>query len=172
MPSGIYPVPKFRPGPHPRVRGRPNLAVGALTGMRRKRLDEELARGADPGTSAELTFRAAQLRSPRERSQRANALIEAVGNARGPNLGAYRMKNRRRDDAIGESADDLLALASRLRDDRLVAVKGAAMTARLVSDNASPLHRADAEELRQAIHTARIALDDAGPASGHVAAAA
>jgi hypothetical protein len=34
------------------------------------------------------------------------------------------------------------------------------MTARLVGDKASPLHRADVEDLRRAIHTARAALDD------------
>jgi hypothetical protein len=168
MPSGVFPVPKFRPS----VRGRPSLAVLARTRLGRKRLDERLAGGADPGMSAELGLRAAQLRSSSERSRLANALVEAVGNARGPNLGAYRMKNRRRDDAIRERADDLLALAVRLRDGRPVAVRGAAMTARLVSDPASPLHRADAENLRQAIQAARAALDDETWAGGEVKAAA
>jgi len=172
MPSGIYPAPKFRASPRSRVRARPSLAVRARTRLGRKRLDEQLASGADPGTSAELQLRAAQLRSSSERSRLANALVEAVGNARGPNLGAYRMKNRRRDDAIRECADDLLALAVRLRDGRTVAVRGAAMTARLISDPASALHRADAEELRQAIQAARAALDDRTRAGSEVKAAA
>jgi hypothetical protein len=172
MPSGIFPVPKFRPSPDAPVRGRPSLAVRARTRLRRKRLDEDLARGAAPDTSGELALRAAQLRSPSERSRLANALVEAVGNARGPNLGAFRMKSRRRDAVIQEYADDLLALALRLRDDRPVAVKGTAMTALLVSDKASPLRRADAEDLRLAIPAARAALDDAGPASSDLAAAA
>jgi hypothetical protein len=172
MPSGVFPVPKFRPSADPRVRGRPSLAVRARTRLGRKRLDERLARGADPGMSAELGWRAAQLRSSSERSRLANALVEAVGTARGPNLGAYRMKNRRRDDAIRERADDLLALAVRLRDGRTVAVRGAAMTARLISDPASPLHRADAEELRQAIQAAHAALDDETWAGSEVKAAA
>ncbi len=172
MPSGVFPVTKFRPRPRTRMLGRPSLAVRARTRLRRKRLDEHLARGADPGASAELALRAAQLRSPSERSRLANALVEAVGNALGPNLGAYRTKNRRRDDAIRECADEVLALALRLRDDRPVAVKGAAMTALLVSDKTSPLRRADAEDLRPAIHAARAALDDAGPANSDLAAAA
>jgi hypothetical protein len=172
MPSGIYPVPKFRASPRSRVRARPSLAVRARTRLGRKQLDERLASGADPGTSAELQLRAAQLRSSGERSGLANALVEAVGNARGPNLGAYRMKNRRRDDAIRECADDLLALAVRLGDGRTVAVRGAAMTARLISDPASPLRRADAEDLRQAIQAARAALDDRTRAGSEVKAAA
>jgi len=172
MPSGIFPVDGFRPSPHSHVRRRPRLALRARTGLRRKRLDEDLARGAAPDTSAELELRAAQLRSRSERSRLANALVDAVGNARGPNLGAYRMKNRRRDDAIRKCADDLLALAVRLRDDRTIAVRGAAMTARLVSDQASPLHRADAEDLRQAIQAARAALDGRTWANSEVKAAA
>jgi hypothetical protein len=172
MPSGVFPVPRFRLRPRARVRGRPRLAVRARTRLSRKRLDEDLARGATPGGSAELALRAAQLRSTSERSRLANALVEAVGNARGPNLGAYRMKNRRRDDATRECADDLLALALRLRDDRTIAVRGAAMTARLVGDKASPLHRADAEDLRKAIHAAHAALDDTGSTSSDEKAAA
>jgi hypothetical protein len=172
MPNGIFPVPKSRPSANPRVRERPSLVVRARTRLGRNRLDEQLSGGADPGMSPELGWRAAQLRSSSERSRLANALVEAVGNARRPNLGAYRMKSRRRDDAIQECADDLLALAVRLRDGRTVAVRGAAMTARLISDPASPLHRADANDLRQAIHASRAALDDETWAGGEVKAAA
>jgi hypothetical protein len=172
MPSASSPFPSSAPAPTARVRRQPTLAVRARTRLRRKRLDEQLARGADPGTSAELGLRAAQLRSPRERSRLANALVEAIGTARRPNLGAFRMKIRRRDDAIRECADELLALSVRLRDVRPVAVKGAAMTARLVSDKGSPLHRADAQDLRQAIRAARGELDDTRPASRDLAAAA
>jgi hypothetical protein len=172
MPSGIFPVPRFRLRPRARVRGGPRLAVRARTRLSRKRLDEDLARGVAPDASAELALRAAQLRSTSGRSRLANALVEAVGNARGPNLGAYRMKNRRRDDAIRECGDDLLALAVRLRDEATIAVRGPAMTARLVGDKASPLHRADARDLRRAIHAARAALDDTGSATSDAKVAA
>ena len=172
MPSGIFPVPNFRPAPDDSPPGRPSPAVRARTRLKRNRLDEQLARGAAPDTSAEVALRAMQLVSSRERSRLANALVEALGDARGPNLGPFRIKSSGRDAAIRECADDLLTLIARLRDDRPVAVKGAAMTARLVSNQAGPLHRADAEDLRLAIQAAHAALDDTGRARSDVAAAA
>ena len=52
MPSGVFPVPKFRPAPD---RGdRMSLAVRLLTRFRRNRLDDELAQGGDPSASADL----------------------------------------------------------------------------------------------------------------------
>jgi hypothetical protein len=69
-------------------------------------------------------------------------------------------------------ADDLLAVVGRLRDDRPVGVRGAAMTARLVSDGASPLHRNGGQDLQDAIRAARLALDATGPATQDLATAA
>ena len=94
MPSRVFPVPKFRSEPRRTVVKRPSLAVRIRTRWRRSRLDDELARGTVPAYSAELTLRAAQLRSPAERSRLANALVEALGAARGPNLGAFTKKAR------------------------------------------------------------------------------
>jgi hypothetical protein len=142
------------------------VAARLRAGFRRNRLDAELAQGGDPSASAEVTFRATQLRSPGERARLANSLIKAVGMARGPNLGAFTRKARRRDAAIRQSADDLLALALRLRDDQPIEVKGAAMTVRLVNDRASALHRGPAHELQAATRAARLALDTT-PASAH-----
>jgi hypothetical protein len=159
VPSGVFPVPEFRSA-SPRGE-RKSLAVRLRTRFRRDRLDAELARGGDPSASAEHMLRASQLRSPVERARLANALIEALGRARGPNLGAFTRKAQRRDAAIRQSADDLLALALRVRDDRPTEVEGAAMTARLVSDRASALHRGPAHELQAAARAARVALDSA-----------
>jgi hypothetical protein len=103
-----------------------------------------------------------ELRSPAERARLANALVAALGDARGANLGAFRLKTRRRHEAIRKSADDLLALVLRLRDDQPISVRGAAMSARLLSDGASPLHRDSAHDLQHAIRTARFALDADG----------
>jgi hypothetical protein len=161
VPNGVFPVPKFRPTPSS-VGRRPSLAARVRTRWSRDRLDHELAHGADPDTSTDLGLRAAQLRSPAERARLANALVEALGDARGPNLGAFRLKTRRQHAAIRESADDLLALVLRLRDDQRISVRGAAMTARLLSDGASPLHRDSGKDLRQAIRAARFALDACG----------
>ena len=164
MPSGVFPVPKFRPAPD---RGdRMSLAVRLRTRFRRSRLDAELAQGRDPSASDELMFRAIQLRSPGERARLANSLIKALGSARGPNLGAFTPRAQRRDAAIRQTADDLLALARRMRDDRPIDVEGAAMTARLVDDRASELHRGQAHELQAAVQAARLALDST-TASAH-----
>ena len=171
MPSGIFPVPKFRSTPSS-VRSRPSLAVRVRTRWRRDRLDEELARGADPAATVELGLRAAQLHSPAGRTRLANALVETLGDARGPNLGAFTTKARRRHAAIRECADDLMALILRLRDDQPISVRGAAMTARLLSDGASPLHSDSGQDLQRAIRAARVALDATGAATQDLATAA
>ena len=165
MPSGIFPVPKSHPTPPRGVGTRPGLVVRMRTRWLRNRLDDELARGADPAASAELRLRASQLRSPAERSRLANATVEAVGDARGPNLGAFTLKARRQHAAIRESADDLMALVARLRDDQPASVRGAAMTSRLVGNRASPLHRDGEQGLQQAIRAALVALDAIRPAT-------
>ena len=159
MPNGIFPVPELHSQSRRVVRDRPNLAVRLRTRWRRDRLDDELARGTDPSVSPELGLRAAQLRSPAERARLANALVEALGDARGPNLGAFRIKARQQHGVIRDYADDLLALVLRLRDDRPIDVRGAAMTARLVNNGASPLHRESGQDLQDAILAARVALD-------------
>lgn len=169
MPSRI---PTFTPSADAAVPGRPGLASRARTRLRRNRLDTELARGADPVASADLGVRAAQLVSAAGRSSLANALVKALGEARGPNLGAFTLKARRRHEAIPESADDVQELVSRLRDDRPIAVRGAAMAALLVNDRASPLHRDSAQELQHAIRAARVALDATSQAGADLAAAA
>ena len=171
MPSVIFPLPKFRPAPV-HVRPRPTLAVRIQTRWRRNCLDEELANGADPATSAELSLRAVQLRSPAERGRLANALVETLGDARGPNLGTFTVKARRQHAAIREYADDLLALVLRLRDDQPVDVRGAAMAALLVHDRASSLHRNPGQDLQQEIRAARLALDATSSTTHDLVAAA
>jgi hypothetical protein len=163
VPSGIYPVPEFRSIPRRGVVTSPGLAVRMRTRLSRNRRDGELARGADPAASAELRLRAAQLRSTAERSRLANAMVEALGDARRPNLGAFRLKTRRQHDVIRESADELMALVGRLRDDQPVSGRGAAMASRLVGDKASPLHRDGEQDLQQAIRAAIVALDTTAP---------
>ena len=172
MPNGIYPVPKFRSIPGRSVRTGPSLAVRIRTCRRRNRLDDELAHGADPATNAELSLRAAQLRSPAERCRLANALVRALGDARRPNLEPYTAKARWQRVEVLKYADDLLALVRRLRDGQPVDVRGAAMTARLVSDGASPLHHNGAQDPQHAIRAARLALDATGPATKDLATAA
>jgi hypothetical protein len=170
VPPGIFPVPKFRQIDSDPTR--PSLALRVRTRVQRNRLDIELARGVDPSASAELGLRAAQLRSASGRRELANALVETVGDARGANLGAFRMKTRRQHAAIREVADDVLALVTRLREGEPIDVRGAAMTARLLNDGASPLHQGSGQDLRHAIRTAWVALSSTRRATEDLARAA
>jgi hypothetical protein len=73
---------------------------------------------------------------------------------------------------VRDCADDLLALVLRLRDDQPIAIQGAAMTARLLSDGASPLYRTGGQDLQHALQAARLALDPGIPARQELASAA
>jgi hypothetical protein len=167
MPNGIFPVPEFHPTPS---RSGPSLAVRGWTRLRRNRLDQELALGADRAASAALGLRAAQLRSRKERVRLANALVETLGDARRGEPVTIRVRPQRAE--VRASADELLALVLRLRDDHPVDVRGAAMTARLVSDGASPLRRTGDVDLHHAIRAAHMALDGPAQAAHELATAA
>jgi hypothetical protein len=172
MPNGVFPVPEFRPTPERAGGTHPSLATRVVASLARSRLDEELARGTDPTASSELALRAAQLRSREERSRLANSLVEALGDARGPNLGAFGRRTRQRHAAIRESADELLALVLRLREAEPIAVRGAAMTARLVGGPSSPLRYGDGRGLHYAIRAAQVALGAPDRGTHDLAAAA
>ena len=123
---------------------------------KRDQLDDELAGGADPRASAELSERASQLRSEPVRTRLANTLVDPLvaGRARGPlTIGA-----RLRRAALERTLDELIPLVERLCDGRPIEVRGAAMTARLVSDTRGPLYRRG--DLRYALRAARMALDE------------
>jgi hypothetical protein len=137
-----------------------SLGTHLSIGLRRTRLDRELAQGADPRTRAELARRGEQLRSPEERAQIANALVEAVGDARRNEPATLLPRPHRAD--VREAADELLALALRLRDEQPVGVRGAAIAAWLARDRSSPLHRYDRGSLHEAVEAAMVALDDTG----------
>ena len=66
----------------------------------------------------------------------------------------------------------MLGFVLRLRDDRPVDVRGAAMTARLVSDRAGPLRRPGDVDLHDAIRTAHMALDTPAQSASELATAA
>ena len=167
MPNAIFPVPEFHPAPS---RSAPSLAVRVWTRLRRNRLDQELALGADPGGSASLDHRAAQLQSRGERARLANALVETLGDARRGEPVTVRVRPQR--SVVRDYADDLLGLVLRLRDDRPVDVRGAAMTARLVSDRAAPLRRPGEVDLHDAIRDAHTALNTPAQTTRELATAA
>jgi hypothetical protein len=168
VPNGIFPVPQFQPHPSPG----PALGLLLRTRWSQNRLDRELAAGADPASTRELTLRAAQLQSRAVRSKLANAIVELLGRAHEPNLGRFTVAGERQDALIREYADNLRALVARLRDDRPIDVQGAAMTARLVNDRSSALYRAGDQGLGSAVLSARLALDRSKPVQQDLASAA
>jgi hypothetical protein len=130
---------------------------------RRARLDADLAAGSDPATSSRHELRAAQLGSPELRSQLANRLVAAVGSARRQGQELISARRRRAREEVFHRADDLLALAARLRDAEPLPVRGLAMIARLVEDRRSPLYRAGDEDLGDALRSAHDALGGRAP---------
>ena len=167
MPNGVFPVPEFRSTPTHATRVRRSYTAR----WRGSRLDQELARGADPATSPELERRAAELRSPEERARIANRIVTFVGDAR-RRMGAFRIETRIRQDAVHYSADDLAELVLRLRDRGPISVRGAAMAALLVDSRQSPLRRGTGDGLRYAVRAARVALDTPQPVANDLATAA
>jgi len=155
MPNGVFPVPAFKTVP-PR-QAAPGSPLRVRTRLQRNRLDQQIAGGADPTTTAKLTLRAAQLRSRAERQRIANALVEAVGESRRGDPVTVTTKPHRAQ--VRACADELLGLAARLRDDLPVDVRGAAMAARLVSDRHGPLRSTRGGDLRQAVEAARTTMD-------------
>ena len=82
------------------------------------------------------------------------------------------MRTRRQDATIREAADELQALVQRLRDERPVEVRGAAMAARLLYGKDSPLHYDSGPELKAALRATNAALDMSAPATHSLATAA
>ena len=161
MPNGIYPVPHrhIREQTRPRSRAsHPGLGLRLRTWWRRDRLDEQLANGTDPRTSAELTLRADQLSSDAEPVRLADAIEHVLRESREPPTSSHLLVRRRQ---VYECADELLALADRLRDDQPIDVRGVAMTALILSDGRGPLYYERASvPLPEALRSARLALDE------------
>jgi hypothetical protein len=146
-------------GLSPTVEGRPGLGVRLQTRLQQARLDKDLSLGADPETSPKHKLRAAQLRSPAARARLANRLVLAVGEARGQGQELHRAARRKQRGEVRDRADEILSLAAQLRERAPLAVRGLAMTARLVTDRKGPLYRADGPNLRELLRATRSALD-------------
>lgn len=163
MPNGIYPVPplQIREGTASQTRAaRRGLALRLRTWWQRDRLDEQLANGDDPRTSVELTLRAEQLSTAAERFRLAEDLEGVLRRAPERTPQIHRLVRRREVEAC---ADELVALARRLRDDQPMDLRGVAMTAQLLADPRSPLHYERASvSLQEAVRSARRALDEVG----------
>ena len=154
MPDGSYPIPR-RETRRDRNRS-PGLALKLRTRLRRRGLDEELAAGTDPASSPELTLRAAQLRSQAVRSRLADRLVKTLYDARAPMRYSLRLQPHRGE--IRASADDLLTLALRLRDEGPAEVQGLALASLLLTRGKSPLDPDSGESLGEAVRSALAAL--------------
>jgi hypothetical protein len=136
-----------------------NLALKLRVWWRRDDLDEELEHGADPASDPRLSYRAGQLLRRSTRTAMASAIEGAVREAHRPWSVSAKLPLARV--AVREFADDLIALALRLRADEPIDVEGAAKVARLVCNGTSPLYGDANVTLRFAARSARMALDPA-----------
>ena len=149
----------MRAGPRHDGRMLQTFAFRLRAWWHRDELDEQLEHGAQPAISADtpLAHRAAQLRRRSTRNALAAALEDAVREAHKTWSVSARLPLARAE--IRACADDLVALAQRLRADEPVDVRGAAMAARLALNGTSPLYGDAPVTLRYVARSARLALD-------------
>ena len=135
------------------------LALRLRTWWHRDELDEELEHGAEPeiGADTMLAHRADQLCRRSTRNALAGALEDAVREAHKAWSVSARLPLARAE--IRACAEDIVALALRVRADDPIDVRGAAMVARLVLNGTSPLYGDAPVTLRYATRSARLALD-------------
>ena len=137
------------------------------TWWRSRELDRQLAAGADPLQTDELSLRAGQLGSARSRRRVACALRGTVELARRdaypvgatayPVAVAARPIRRA---AVRANSELLLEIAERLCSCDSVGVRGLAMALRLIEDRRGPLYRDNADRpLTVAAFEALVALD-------------
>lgn len=109
-----------------------------VTHWHARRLDRELAAGADPIASDELSLRVGQLAAGATRARLAGALRDAVAVANGRH--APLTVTRLQRVTVRANQELLLALADRVRDGGVVGVRGLAMVSWLLEDRGSPLY--------------------------------
>jgi hypothetical protein len=169
MPSGISSVSEFQSRRREEVL-RPSLLLRVRTYLMRRHLDAHLAAGADPGASAPLRLRAQRLCSDDERTRVADKLQRVIDEARGLDPARFVLQPHRAE--IRAQAADLEDLIDRLRDERPVAARGAAMAARLVTRGESPFDANRRVGVADAVRAAHKALDEPGAREAIVAVAA
>jgi hypothetical protein len=154
MPSRSHAITPPLPGLHDAPE--PGLLARALARVRRLGLDLALADGADPAGSAQLAARASRLTHP----------VTRAGIARGLERLAFSEVIASRcwhvapsHPATRENREELLALASLLRSDRRVYVRGIAQLHLVVIDGTGPAYRdRRGEALARELALARAAL--------------
>jgi hypothetical protein len=132
----------------------------------RRALTRALSEGADPATSPELSVRAAQLTSKRNRTQLARALRRTIDEAHRPALTRSRVVIIRRA-AVVDAEDALTVLIDRIGGSEPVRAEGMAITERILTDaDSSPLYnRAEPGALRRLVRVATAAMGTRDPAT-------
>ncbi len=124
-------------------------------------LDRQLAGGAHPRQSAELSLRAERLGRPRTRFQLSKAIRWVVDEAEGYSSVHVPASEQRAGHAVRANSDWLVGLAERLEAQPPHRLRGLAMISHLVYDAESPLYDGQPPEvLTDAIQRAHAALDD------------
>jgi hypothetical protein len=125
-------------------------------------LDDQLARGADPMESNELSLRLGQLSSERSRRRFACALRGAVDLADRPfdplRMGAPLIRRAE----VRANRELLLELAERVTADGPLGVEGLAITSLLLGDGSSPLFCKGSGSLALSASHALLALEPMG----------
>jgi hypothetical protein len=127
-------------GPIP---ARAGLSGRLRSRLRAWRLDQELARGADPCSDPALELRARRLLSPETRTRIADTLEEVVRDACRPLRPGAQVPLR--GDGINAARPELQALAAALRAHDDPEARGVALARLLIVDGASPLYGAGSE---------------------------
>ncbi len=112
--------------------------------LHRHRLDNELARGADRGSSPALGLRAAQLVEDRTRRRIARSLRSAVREAESPRAPFGSAVPVRRDTTAAVRSA-MLGLAERLEGPLPVSAEGVARALGLLTDGTGPLYHREAQ---------------------------
>ena len=113
-------------------------AVRLRARLRRRRLDDALAPGADPWSAADLMFRVSRVSSLPGRREIAAALEGLVILAEQDRAASPYLRIRR--GVVLDQRDTLLELAAHLREPEPVSVAVVATLAWLAKDGASPLY--------------------------------
>jgi len=130
------------------------------TRWRARELDRQLAAGADPMRSDELSLRVGQLGSTRGRHRIACALRGAVALAERDAYPVMLAASPIQRSAVRASGGLLLEIAERLLSGEPVGVRGVAIASLLVEDRRGPLYRDDAARpLTVTAFEALVALD-------------
>jgi len=148
-----------------------SLALRMRVAAGRGRLTRALAQGADPGSSAELMLRAAQLTSYRRSQELARTLQSTIREAQNPHRPAPVVAIDR--NAVLGAEDAIEAVIARLGDAEPVQPQGVAIAEQMITNGAeSPLYSSDdPEALRRRVLVALEALDAAPEERRELAAA-